>query len=263
MTTGLGDSLSGLRGDETLELRQGLDQVAQEIIEQGDGDLVFGGSSEQEAEIFGAQINASDSFKPGAFLGGVALANIKVQQQRQQRLNRINKLQDRLQREAIEEARLSTDLTQTSIREAGANSRNAANNANRIQTATLSQEGQTSRAELSQSRQDSRLASTIAGQDRRSAADRKSREGIANTRDETKAQKEAEALAIAQIIEQEAVVLGSRDAIPRDAAGKKVFAIEVQRKNKLRDAITARGGKFNVDSSVEELKSNPVFQRGN
>lgn len=85
------------------DLTSALDKEAFSILDQGNSDLVFGGSSVQEAEVFGQQINSSDSVKVGAFLGGVALANLKVQQQRTERFNRIRSLQDEIrEREGLQ-----------------------------------------------------------------------------------------------------------------------------------------------------------------
>lgn len=156
------DNFGSLRpDDELVGLRKSLDDVALGIIEQGDSDLLFGGSSEEEARVFGSEINATDAPRIGAALGGIALANRKIQLQRQQKLNRINKIQDRLSLEAREKAGLSTGILRERISQAGANSRTAANNQTSIQTANINNDGSLARTALTQSSQNARNASTI------------------------------------------------------------------------------------------------------
>lgn len=81
---------------DDFDLRSELDKRAFQILEVGNSNLVFGGSSEQEAQVFGSQINSSDSVNVGAFLGGVALSNLKTQQANQQRFERIQSLNQQI-----------------------------------------------------------------------------------------------------------------------------------------------------------------------
>lgn len=83
-------------GFDNLELSNALDDLALDITRRGNSDLVFGGSSEAEAEVFGAEIGKNDTVRFGAFQGGVALANLKTQEQRQLRFERIQTIQDEL-----------------------------------------------------------------------------------------------------------------------------------------------------------------------
>lgn len=120
----------GTTADDTafFDLRQELNDEARAIIDQGNSGLLFGGSTEAEAKVFGEAINDSTAPRIGAFLGGAALANLKTQGVRQQRFDRIRQLQGDLLRE--QESRLgnATSRQNTLARTASAESIASAGN---------------------------------------------------------------------------------------------------------------------------------------
>lgn len=129
---------------DSFDLRTELDIEAFDLLQQGNSDLAFGGSSEQEAEVFGRDISASDAFRPGAFLGGVALANLKFQNQRAERFSRIRSLQQELiEREKQATAREGLAVTErNNVRSNETDlTTNAADNARAIETNRNTVEG--------------------------------------------------------------------------------------------------------------------------
>lgn len=95
-----------------LDLQSELDKEAFSLLNNDNSDLAFGGSSPEQAAVFGADINANDAPRIGAFLGGVALANLATQQNRQQRFERIRSLQEEIVARQNTEIRRDT-LTET------------------------------------------------------------------------------------------------------------------------------------------------------
>lgn len=247
------DNFGSLReDDELVGLRKSLDDVALGIIEQGDSDLVFGGSSEQEAQVFGAQINSSDAPKVGAFLGGVALANLKVQQQRQQRLNRINKVQDRLLKESLNKSSLATGILQERIEQSGANARNtednqtsliqgSRNNAVSLEKTRINETGQNARNQATLATRVSEGAADRANRTRNARISASNRKSSGNSAAEKEAKRQRQLAAETIIAEGKEAGIVFEDQLPRSDVGREATAARLGPLLKLRAAATQRG----------------------
>lgn len=212
------------------ELQEELQNEAAAIARRGNTDLVFGGSSEQEAEVFGRDISASDAPRVGAFLGGVALANLKTQQERALRFNRLQEIQKDIQRERESQRaeRLSKENNQRDNSTSRANNQNT--NSTGLQKAKIADA--TDRVGIGAGLTKAKIADktnrfSISQQDERAANRIAADKEIAGTRAGQKAAEEQERLDVERVIQTELSKprpLIDVDNIPNTNAGRKVVA---------------------------------------